>query len=211
MEKGSYHQIPSPSRDDGEDEVFDLELELGSNTVTGKLDEPELNRRIRVVSTGVVCGLFMLALVMLASYALPDEHKLNNVPISELVQYGQNRPDEHLGKSDKYVKANTHLGTVARRVRSFQQLNQFKSTVCGGFDKYLNSSTETNWRELKRNDTMTYCKNGALKNAENCTKSANLTRSICSGQHPTRPDVTITIERLGPFVGHGGYDWSESI
>ena len=99
---------------------------------------------------------------------------------------------------------NQKYGPTSRKV-GFDRLNYLKSIHC---TSYESNSSETNWEPIPKREM--YFHSNSSADMQNGRDNAIIVdaRKVCHFAHPYRRDVTITIERAGPFKGNGGYDWT---
>lgn len=97
-------------------------------------------------------------------------------------------------------------GKIKERKERMEMLNRLKLSHCGGY--HLDTKS-TNWELVHAPDEVTYFDSTKDMREKKISLTPNSTyqRKVCHVQHPHRPGVTVSIERAGPFLGNGGYDW----
>lgn len=145
--------------------------------------------------------------------------------------YRQDRLIQRYGlDADLYEPVNNPTRTV-KRISDFETLQQIRTGHCGRFQEKLDGATDTNWRLFAKHLSV-HCINGETyrrfedlfryekiygdgllgqfkkRRAQRSCSKPWLKRYVCEAEHPTLRGVTVTIERLGVFIGTGGYDWS---
>jgi len=143
-----------------------------------------------------------------------NDEVLNSLAVKNL----QHRTLNHLGNaSDGYVHINTHNNRIKRRRANVALIDQIRVKSCGEIgQEYLNGRANgilthpsVRWYGQKDNEKVlyTYAKDSIAYKWED---QINRTfRSFCNDSHPTLPDVTVSIERQGPFYSHGNLDWNQ--
>ena len=115
-----------------------------------------------------------------------------------------------MGKVDlsQFVSIMGREQKISERVKRMALLDQVKATHCSG---YHSSSGSTKWKKVKDVYYLTHYDNNIKMRLHQFTAHPFTTfrRKVCHAPHPTRPGVTISIERAGPLVTHGDYDWTQ--
>ena len=119
-------------------------------------------------------------------------------------------PDDLPWRNDvsKFVNVVSVAAGIKKRRKRMAMLDEIKAMHCSG---YQLSSARSNWKKVTEVYYLTHYDNNMKMRAQQFTKRPfkQFHRKVCHARHPTRADVTISIERAGPLVTHGDYDWTQ--
>lgn len=174
------------------------------------------------IASWMTLRLFVRTTVKLLLRLAPEvdkEHPMPHRTAAEVQDvYAQYRDTQRMGTSDDYVEINTYDDKHLKRVEAMRQLDTVRFEQCGGFERVRAAHQDqiersmiggTNWMLHNGQDHLTseHCTSGLEYKSRGC-KRLEMKRFVCEAPHPVRKEVTVTIERIGPFAGTGGYDWS---
>lgn len=155
--------------------------------------------------------LIILILLAHSSWASSGRHRPSTVPA---VGISSPRKPPAAANTGIYSGLGNMVEIVKRpevikeRVERMKVLDKVKATHCKGF--HLDTK-RTNWKQVPmKGEVLYYDSTKSVRDNSFVTMSnSSYQRKACHAQHPLRPEVTISIERSGPFVGNAGYDWRD--
>jgi hypothetical protein len=166
------------------------------------------------------CALLLLATLVLAVLvrsgaggdapsAPPD---IGVAPLAVLERHGQARAQRVWGKGPEFVDPDLVNGRLAERVAQFSALQASLQSGCGGYESFAAGGFvgDKRWSVLPAADFTHFPSSLAYAHLNASAQLAGVRRSVCRTALSTRPGATVSVERVGPFTGRGGMDWTST-
>lgn len=226
-------ELPIFHNGNGEHSVDELvPFVLTAARKSSEKDTPKHQRRFTLRAWMALVALALLVAISSKPRAgLTTTSSAGVVTVSSktISHYKQDRPVRRLGTDPALYEPVHTPSKIQQRIQDMELLEQVRSGHCGRFQEYLAGSmdTTTHWHPLPPQPDQLHsqhCINGeAYRNSYKMIEDpANTThllyphgcrptggqRHVCHAPHPTLPNVTVTIDRSGPYTGTGGYDWT---
>mmetsp|Transcript_20667 Transcript_20667/g.45118 ORF Transcript_20667/g.45118 Transcript_20667/m.45118 type:complete len:592 (+) Transcript_20667:43-1818(+) len=179
-----------------------------------ELDEDDVNAQAEtkksnncfVVSWLGILALFTYLSVVCTYCGYKHKQQVHDwVPHSVKLEYGQLRSD--LSANANLVNTKTFGGKLAWKHERYQLFKQAKHS-CGDFESHIDPEKfdTSRWKVLEQDADANFA-NTSDAYLNKAPEKIHVRRSYCHAQHPERKDVTVTIERVGPFRSVGGGNW----